>query len=394
VAAPGPRCGGADGDRLRPLDLIPVAEALAWVDAATGALETEEVGLADAVSRVLAGELRAAQPVPAVDRAAIDGYALDAAASLGAGNYNPITVAAVAVEAGERLPEGTDAVVPLDLAEPDDDGTGVTVVEPVATGSGVMRTGSVAEAGDVLTSPGTVLSARHIGLLAVAGIARVAAIRRPRVRLCIGAVQGPAVPIDGNSPMLRALIKRDGATMTTAPLANAFGAGSDLVLIAGGTGRGRSDRSAALLAAAGSLDIHGVAVIPGETAGFGRTAEETPALLLPGIPAACLFAYELFAGRAIRRLGGRNPRLPYRSRLATTARKIVSAIGMTEICPVRSTADGKIEALPPFAEAGVMSAAIGDGFVVVPAASEGFPAGSQVRAYFYDQDRDRAEIVP
>jgi molybdopterin molybdotransferase len=379
---------------LRPLGRISVAAALAWIDAATGAIETEEVALADAVNRVLAADLRVQQPIPAVDRAAIDGYALDATASLGAGNYNPISVAAVAVEVGEMLPEGADAVIALDLADPGDDGSGVVVVEPVAAGSGVARAAAVAEAGDVLAPTGTLLSARHVGLLAMAGIASVTVIRRPRVRFVIAAARHAAAPIDGNGPMLHALITRDGATVITASLGDAFGAGCDLVLIAGGTGRGRSDRSAKLLAAAGSLDIHGVALIPGETAGFGHTAGGTPALLLPGTPAACLFTYELFAGRAIRRLGRRDPRLPYCSRLAITARKIVSAIGMTEICPVRRTPDGMIEALPPFAEAGLMPAAIGDGFVVVPASSEGFPAGSQVYAYFYDWGEDRAEIIP
>ena len=101
------------------------------------------------------------------------------------------------------------------------------------------------------------------------------------------------------------------------------------------------DKSAAALVAAGTLDIHGVAMVPGETAGFGRTATGVPVQLLPGTPSACLWSYELFAGRAIRRLGGRDPALPYRARPMTTARKIVSSIGVTEICPVRMCSDAR-----------------------------------------------------
>jgi molybdopterin molybdotransferase len=113
--------------------------------------------------------------------------------------------------------------------------------------------------------------------------------------------------------------------------------------------------------------------------------------LLPGAPAACLWNYELFAGRAIRRLGGRDPALPYPSRPVVTVRKIVSAIGMTEVCPIRCLADGHIAPVASFAEAGLMAAIQGDGFVVVPEASEGYPAGAQITAYFYDERQIRAE---
>src|ERR1700736_4366724 len=112
-------------------------------------------------------------------------------------------------------------------------------------------------------------------------------------------------------------------------------AGVDIVLVIGGTGPGSDDHSAAALAGAGELAIHGVTLRPGETTGLGRTGSGVPVVLLPGAPAACLWSYELFAGRAILRLGGRDPELPYRSRDMITARKIVSATGMTEICPVR-----------------------------------------------------------
>jgi molybdopterin molybdotransferase len=159
---------------------------------------------------------------------------------------------------------------------------------------------------------------------------------------------------------------------------------SDLVLVAGGTGSGIDDHSAAALAEGGELAIHGVALRPGETTGFGRTGDGVPVVLLPGTPAACLWSYELFAGRAIRRLGGRDPGLPYRSREMTVARKIVSAIGMTEICPVRCGAGDAVAPLPSFAETGLMAAVESDGFVIVPEASEGYPQGARVTVYLYE----------
>jgi len=100
-----------------------------------------------------------------------------------------------------------------------------------------------------------------------------------------------------------------------------------------------------------------------------------------GAPAACLWAYELLAGRAIRRLGGRDPALPFRSREMRTRRKIVSRIGMTEICPVRVRDVGGVEPIAPFAEAGLVSAAHADGFVIIPEGSEGLPEGSAVTVH-------------
>ena len=379
------------------LERVSVEHALAWVEAATGCLDTEETALERAINRVLGEDARAQNPIPDVDCTAIDGYAVCAEESLGAGAYNPLAVAAGTVEAGRAMPVGMDAIVPFDQAEPDEAGR-VVLVEPVVAGANINRQGAVASADALLIAVGTRLTARHIGMLAIAGVARVPVIRRPRVRLVVARYARSGEPVDGNGPMLRALVERDGGIVAQAPFADAFAVGADLVLVAGGTGRGREDRSAAALSACGRIEIHGVALVPGETAGFGRSAGGIPVVLLPGAPAACLWNYELFAGRAIRRLGGRDPALPYPSRPAVIARKIVSAIGMTEVCPIRCLPDGRVAPVASFAEAGLMAAIHGDGFVVVPEASEGYPAGAQITAYFYDrlfcdERQIRAELI-
>jgi molybdopterin molybdotransferase len=69
----------------------------------------------------------------------------------------------------------------------------------------------------------------------------------------------------------------------------------------------------------------------------------------------------------------------------TIARKIVSTIGTTEICPIRRRPDGRAEPIAPFAEIGLTAAAGADGFMIVPEASEGCPEGAQVTVYLYDE---------
>ena len=81
---------------------------------------------------------------------------------------------------------------------------------------------------------------------------------------------------------------------------------------------------------------------------------------------------------------GRNPALPFGSRIMRTGRKIVSVIGMTEICPVRSPLPNVVKPLPSFGEAGLMSVLAADGFVIVPEGSEGYAQGASVIVYLYE----------
>jgi molybdopterin molybdotransferase len=195
--------------------------------------------------------------------------------------------------------------------------------------------------------------------------------------------------------MLAALIARDGGIVVEQPRIGPDRAGlrealalpgADVVIVAGGTGPGAGDVAAAVLAEAGELAVHGIALRPGESAGAGRAAGG-PVFLLPGTPAACLWAYEFLAGRAIRRLAGRGAELPFASRVLRMTRKIASEVGTAEVWPVRCTGEGEAEPLAPFAEAGLVAAAHADGFVVVPEASEGYPAGATVTVYLHSRSR-------
>jgi molybdopterin molybdotransferase len=367
--------------------------AIAWVNATAEALDKEDVPLPTAQGRVLPEGIRALEPIPGRNRAALDGYAVEASASLGASSYNPMRLPLIGVSAGDVLPAGTDAVVPLQLAEPDDQAS-IEIVEAVSAGDNVEQQGAVATIGAMLVPAGTKLEARHIGLLGVAGLSGVSVVRRPRVRILIMKPTKAGPSADSKGPMICVAVERDGGVIRESVTverdrmtirATLVKTEADIVLVIGGTGPGSDDHSAPALADAGELAIHGVALRPGETAGLGRTVSGVPVVLLPGAPASCLWAYELFAGRAIRRLGGRNAELPYRSRQMIVARKIVSSLGMTEIRPVRFGGGDTIEPLPSFAEIGLMGAVSADGFVIVPQGSEGYPQGARMTVYLYDE---------
>jgi molybdopterin molybdotransferase len=371
-----------------------VNAAIAWVDAAVHRLDGEDVRVLTARGRVLTKDIRAAGPMPASNRAARDGFAAEASKSVGASSYNPVRLPLIAVAAGDALPPGTDAVVPLEVAEPDGQAS-IEVIESVAAGDNVEQQGAIAPMGAMLVPAGTRLAARHIGLLTSAGVSAIPVVRQPHVRILAVKPGKTDATEDSNGPMICSAVEREGGVVEecvivardqsaiTAALARP---GGDLVLVIGGTGPGTDDHSAAAVAGAGELSIHGVALRPGETAGLGRSAGGLPIVLLPGSPTACLWSYELLAGRAIRRLGGRGPELPYRPREMTTARKVVSSLGMTEIFPVRCGSGDTVEPLPSFAETGLMAAVTADGFVIAPHGSEGFPQGARVTVYLYEAE--------
>ena len=106
--------------------------------------------------------------------------------------------------------------------------------------------------------------------------------------------------------------------------------------------------------------------------------------LLPGNPVSCLCAYDFFAGRAIRVLGGRAFEWPYPMRQLPLRRKLVSVVGRVDYARVR-VADGEAEPLAISGASVLSSTSRADGFVVIPADSEGFPAGAAVGVYLYDQ---------
>lgn len=352
----------------------PLADALAWIDAHTAALPVEHVALADAAGRVLAAPIASSVDWPSVDRAGMDGYAVRAVETESASEYNPLPAGVHAlIAAGQSMPDGTDAVLTFAAAQPR--GAVLDVLAPVARGVGVDRRGSVIPAGGIAATVGP-LHPQRIALLLALGADPVAVVRRPLVALVVArAKSGP----DLLSPMLRALVARDGGLAEAMALP---AAGADLILLAGRTGAGPDDDTPmALMDAGGALDMHGVAVRPGDSAGLGRLGG-VPVVLLPGAPHGCLAIYDLLAARAIRRLAGVWPSGPYDSTERILERKAVSAVGFTDVIQVRISDTHAIPLGP--ADAGTLAGVVqADGCFMVPETSEGLPAGATVRVQVY-----------
>ncbi len=381
-------------------DRTSLSTAWAWLDAWPVAASPEIVALAEATGRVLAEPVAARIDPPGHPLAAENGYAVRSADCDGANSYNPLLLSmlqpgtdglppgcACLIASGLALPSGADAVLPFEAAQPVSPRS-LEVLAPVAPGTGI----GPASPPSVLEN-GRRVGPLEVGLLASSGIKRVSVVTRPRVALV---VPGPKSGPDALTPLLGALLARDGAlaepiavdgdteAALTAALTSARITDCTLVLIAGRAGTGPDDVAAlALEAARGTLVHHGLALHPGGASGLGNLPGPAtiPVVLLPGEPLACLVAYDMVASRLVRRLAGTETISPWRAAEFELARKIASGLGMTEVMPV--TLDGG-RALPLGVEGGLAGAIRADGFVVVPDGSEGHPAGGRVFVHLCD----------
>lgn len=393
-----------------------VTAVLDWIDRYAARLDTEDVALEDACGRTLARDVIAPVDVPAFDRAAMDGYALRGAETAGASEYNPLSFpvlgqalagqpfagdtppdAAIRIMTGAPVPQGADAVVPAEYAA--ESAGRIVITRPVAPGQHVGHCGEDLRRGSAALGAGRSLRPQDVGLVASLGLSRVTVVRQPRVRLLVtgNEVKAPGTPkglyqvYDANSYMLRGLVIRDGGlvedpcrlgddpdTIRAALVAS----GADVILVSGGSSVGTEDYAPQLINEVGELAIHGVAMRPSSPAGVGRIGD-TPVFLLPGNPVSCLCAYDFFAGRAIRLRGGRMADWPYRTRRCRVSRKIVSAIGRVDYCRVRLV-EGQVEPIALSGASILSSTTRADGFVIVPAQSEGYGPGAEVTVFLYD----------
>ena len=331
--------------------------------AGLGPLPVEEVGLANALGRVLAGALDSQLRLPPWDNSAMDGFAVRSADTQGAAPTSPVNLpvtgevaagvladrplkpgCAMRILTGAPLPAGADAVVPVEATDaPVGAGVGpppehVAIFEPAAAGDHVRRAGSDLMPGARLLEPGHALTPAALALAAAGGHARLPVFGRPRVAVLStgdelvapGQPLGPAQIPDSNSIGLLAQAAAAGAETRSlgvaadrrldvlARLAEAL-PWADIVVVSGGVSVGAHDVVKDAFAELGTLELWRVAVQPGKPLAFGRAARpdngrparpgygrsaETLLFGLPGNPVSSFVTFELFVRPVLRTLAG------------------------------------------------------------------------------------------
>jgi molybdopterin molybdotransferase len=394
----------------------PITETLLYDDAmklvmaaATPIARTERVALVEAGGRVVAADVVASIDVPPFDRAAMDGYAVVAEDTFGAGTHAPKTLRCVdrvftgqvparGISAGEcieiatgaPMPAGADAVVMVE--ETERAGESINMLTPVYPRQNVGRRAADIGIGSVVVATGQVLNPSRIGALAALGTRDVEVFARPTVAILStgneiaepGQPLGPGQIYDINRFTLETIIRQHGGLGVPLPIASDSvedlsdaldaASGHDVVVFSGGSSVGERDLILDVLKANGEVHFHGIAVKPGKPTVFGAIGGR-PVFGMPGYPTSCLSnAYLLLVPflRTVARLPEWRPVTVE----APLTRRIVSTTGRHQFYTVKLI-DGRAE--PAFKASGdITSMANADGYIEIPAQTDVVEAGTIV----------------
>jgi molybdopterin molybdotransferase len=322
--------------------LISVEDAQRIILERAKRLDAERVPIERAAGRVLAEPVAALVDLPPFASSAMDGYALRSedtrsapvrlslVGQIAAGSpaNRPLTVGeTMAISTGGAVPEGANAVVPLELVEESNDG--IDIAESVAPGANFRPRVSHFPAGETVLEPGTRLGPAQVAALAAAGASEVQCAKRPRVGILVtgSELRQPGEPLaegeiyESNGPLLATALQLAGAVpaqlgvvaddaeeheraMERALL------GFDMLVTSGGASVGPHDLVRTTQAKLRVEELFwGVAVKPGKPIAFGIRRDHL-VFNLPGNPVSVLVTFELFVRPAVNALLGVPDPLP------------------------------------------------------------------------------------
>jgi molybdopterin molybdotransferase len=390
-------------------DLVTIAEALDVVIARTLPLDVEQVQIDQAHGRVLARPATAVIDLPPFASSAMDGYAVRAAdtpgqlpvvASAAAGRPSDRPLApreAIAIATGALVPDGADAVVPIEVVVYNDNT--VEIPSEVPAGANIRPRGGDIRARAEVVPAGARLSAAHVGALAAAGVTELACTRRPRVRVLttgtelrrIGESLQPGEIYESNGTMLAAALEPTGASVEILrPVPDeldahrrsiAEGLEADVLVTSGGVSVGTHDLVRSVEQELGVEEVFwGVAMRPGKPLSFGFRGA-TLVFGLPGNPVSSLVAALLFVRPALLALQGASAPGPAwcGGTIATGVRR---STARDELLRARSVlTESGVVLTPVIGQESHMitRAATADALVHIPQGEGELPAGANVR---------------
>ncbi|WP_049901667.1 molybdopterin biosynthesis protein [Natrinema sp. J7-1] len=408
-------------------DLATPDEARAAIDSLALEGGIDRVPLEDARGRVLVARLDAELDVPGFDRASLDGYALRARDTFGADEADPARLEIVgAVHAGEKpdvvleegqaaeistgavMPDGADAMVPVERTDTDGGGDEVLVRTSVAPSDNVMFAGADVAAGERALGPGTTITPRDIGLLSALGIDEVPVRAKPRVGIVstgdelvrpgddLESERGEIY--DVNSYTIAAGIEDAGGEAGLYPHAGddqdelegvlrTAADECDLVLSSGSTSASAVDVIYRVIEEQGELLCHGVSIKPGKPMLIGRL-DDSAYVGLPGYPVSAMMVFRTFVAPAIREAAG-VPAPAAATVSGTLARQERYEEGRHRLMPVGLVENGDGETLVYPVDKGsgaTTSLADADGVVEVGPETDYLEAGESVMVTLFSPD--------
>lgn len=394
------------------LENTPLQEAVSrWLTrlGAEGALDPlpgEAVSVVDALGRITAEAVVARISSPFYHSSAMDGYAVRFAETFGATERTPkrlgIGDQAVPVDTGDPMPEGFNAVVMIEdvnIVSPKEKGGGdaIEIISPATPWQHVRIIGEDIVATELVLPENQTIRPVDMGAMLAGGHTDVTVRRMPRVVIIPTGdeIVEPGSPlkkgdiIEYNSRILGGLVTEwggecirhgivpDDPSELREAVLDACGSG-DIVVINAGSSAGSEDFTAGVIRELGEVLLHGVNIKPGKPVVLGVVSGK-PVLGIPGYPVSAFITFNLFVKPLVFKRLGLDMRRP--EVLGTKiSRQIASQPGQEEFIRVKIGKVGDTFVSTPLSRgAGVlMSLVRADGFVRIPAMSEGIGAGSEV----------------
>jgi molybdopterin molybdotransferase len=333
--------------------MLNVEEALEKIINEVDILDVETTPILETLGQVLAEDIRSDINVPPLDNSAMDGYAVRAADTRGAGEKTPKYLkvidtvmagaistkevaagTAIRIMTGAPVPKGADSVVQFEHTDDDkareaasgQPATRVGIREEARPGLNIRKAGEDIARGAIVMKKGTVIRPSEIGLMASAGYSHVKVIRRPVVAVLSTGNElvevGEPLPegkiYDSNAYSIVGLVKRYGGIPKMLGIARddekelvsklKEAQDADMLLTTGGVSMGDYDMVKDILARDGQMVFWKVRVKPGKPLAFGKIKgrnKTIPHLGLPGNAVSCMVSFELFVRPALLKMMGK-----------------------------------------------------------------------------------------
>lgn len=399
------------------LNTTPFEEALKkWLqrlesDGMLRSFDGERIRIHDALGRITSEAIIAKISSPFYHSSAMDGYAVKYPDTFGASETNPkrlkLNTEAVYVDTGDPIPEGFNAVIMIEyvnivkgkLAQ----SCGynkeefIEITEPATPWQNVRIIGEDIVASELILPENHKVRPVDIGAMLAGGHVEINVRRKPKVVIIPtgteivepGSVLKRGDVIEYNSQILGGLVNEwggeavrfrivpDNLEKIKQAILDAHEIG-DMIVVNAGASAGSEDFTLMAIAETGEVILHGVSIKPGKPVILG-IVKGKPLLGIPGYPVSAYITFNLFGRPVIYKWQGREAEKPETLK-ALLSRQVASSLGQEEFLRVKIGKVGnKFIATPVTRGAGVlMSLVRADGFVRIPAMSEGFGAGTEV----------------
>ncbi|MBE0671287.1 MAG: molybdopterin molybdotransferase MoeA [Anaerolineales bacterium] len=382
---------------------------------------TESIPLIACANRVLAADIASAHELPLFDNSGMDGFAIraeDTSAShitlkvvgdIPAGSTPNLTLKpgeAARIMTGAQLPEGANAVIPVEDTDFHNRKAGTSAPETVSfekkikAGENVRPRGMDIQAGEVVIKKGQTLKPQDLGLLAMLGIANVQVYKKPRVALLSSGDELLAVdaPLesgkirDSNSYTLAASIESAGGDVLRLGVAKdtresveglfkkAINENVDFILSSAGVSVGAFDYVKEVIEANGEMDFWRVNMRPGKPLAFGKYFDK-PFIGLPGNPVSAFVGFEVFVRPVLERLSGKLE--SSRRRIKVRSAEEIESDGRESYLRAKLHEENGIQIARLTGHQGsgnLLSLVQADALLIIPAGVKCVPAGQEVEA--------------